>query len=130
MNHKFLVLYLFYVTYFCVQLLGPFVYHIFFGLESHRTLTELFDNSPNEFVVFILAIAVSIIYGFLFLYQIVILFLNKTTMEVTLDPGRNPFRHRSNIRNIEMVFGTRKCVWLSPFHNPFPDMKLISLTPS
>ena len=27
-----------------------------------------------------------------------------------------------------MVFGSRKCVWLSPFHNPFPNMKLIPYT--
>ena len=68
--------------------------------------------------------------GFMLVYQIVILLLNKTTMEVSMDAKRNPFRHKGIIKNIEMVFGTRKCHWFSPFHAPFPDMKLVGYSAS
>lgn len=91
---------------------------------------ELLANYPNEFVVYVLALALMLGIGFMFVYQIVILMLNKTTMEVSMDAKRSPFKHRRIIRNIEMVFGTRKCYWFSPFHAPFPDMKLIGFTPS
>ena len=55
--------------------------------------------------------------------------MNKTTMEVSMDAKRAPFKKKNIVSNIEMVFGTRKCLWLSPFHEPFPEMKLIGYTP-
>ena len=59
-----------------------------------------------------------------------ILFQNKTTMEVSMDEKRSPFKHKGIVRNFEMVFGQRKCLWFSPFHKPFPDMKFVAYTPS
>ena len=55
--------------------------------------------------------------------------MNKTTMEVSMDAKRSPFRKKTAVQNIETVFGTRKMTWLSPFHDPFPDLKLIGYTP-
>ena len=68
--------------------------------------------------------------GFMLIYQVVILLLNKTTYEVAMDARRNPFRHPGFVRNFEMVFGFRKCTWLSPFHDPFPGLKLIGYVPT
>jgi len=68
--------------------------------------------------------------GFMLIYQIVILMMNKTTFEVSLDPKRSPFKHKGYTQNIKMVFGDRPCLWLSPFHVPFPDMKLVAFTSS
>ena len=48
-------------------------------------------NFPNEVIVYGLSIALLLGFGFMLLYQIVILMLNKTTMEVSMDPRRNPF---------------------------------------
>ena len=80
---------------------------------------------PNEFVVYCLASALILGISFMLVYQFVILLLNKTTMEVTMDAKRNPFRHDGIIKNIEMVFGEKKCTWFSPFHSAFPHMKLV-----
>ena len=46
-----------------------------------------------------------------------------------MDAKRSPFRKKGVIKNIEIVFGTRKLTWLSPFHDPYPDIKLIGYTP-
>ena len=130
LNHKFFILYLFYGAYFSLQIMGPFIKLLFIGSDDpeeelgNRSFVELLEKHPNEFIAFALAISLILSLGFMFVYQFTILLLNKTTMEVTIDPTRAPFRHSSVTRNIEMVFGSRKCVWFSPFHNPFPDMKL------
>ena len=137
LNHKFFILYLFYVVYFCAQVAGPFIKLLFFPADddagkasgSLNFLTLLADY-PHEFVSYCAAQALILGVGFMLVYQIVILLLNKTTFEVTMDPKRNPFRHRGVVRNIEMVFGSRKCVWMSPFHEPFPNMKLVGYTAS
>ena len=84
---------------------------------------------PNEFIVYALCNALLLGLGFMFLYQVVILLMNKTTMEVAMDASKAPFKKKGIVKNIEMVFGTRKCLWLSPFHDPFPEMKLIGYTP-
>jgi len=135
LNHKFFILYLWYAVYFCAQIAGPFLKFFVWGnsntdKEVPHNFLEMLLNFPNEVIVYGLAFALLLGFGFMLLYQIVILLLNKTTMEVSMDPRRNPFQHKSTIRNIEMVFGSRKCVWLSPFHDPFPDMKFIGFTPS
>ena len=135
LNHKFFILYLFYGAYFSLQILGPFIKLLFIGSDDpeeelgNRSFTELLETYPNEFIAFSLAISLIITLGLIFVYQFTILLMNKTTMEVTIDPSRSPFRHANVIRNIEMVFGSRKCVWLSPFHAPFPNMKLHTFTP-
>lgn len=85
---------------------------------------------PNEFISFVVATALMFGMTFMLVYQIVILLMNKTTFEVSLDARRNPFRHRGVTRNIKMVFGDRPCLWFSPFNDPFPDMKLVAFTPN
>lgn len=139
LNHKFFILYLFYVIYFSVQIAGPFAALFVFGVGEKEgddeegmpsNFLSILANYTNEVAVYGLAVCLMIGISFMLLYQIVILLLNKTTMELSIDPKRNPFRHKGVIRNIEMVFGSRKCFWMSPFHHPFPDMKLIGYTPS
>ena len=136
MNHKFFILYLFYIVYFCVQIMGPFVKLLFIGSEhleedpASGNLFEYLVEHPNELIVFFLCCMLILIVGLMFMYQIFLLLMNKTTLEVSMDAQRSPFRHRSIIRNIEMVFGSRKCTWFSPCHDPFPNMKLIAFTPS
>ena len=135
MNHKFFILYLFYAVYFSLQIIGPFIKLLFIGSDDpeeeygNRNFVELLETYPNEFIAFAMAISIIIGVGFMLVYQIMILMMNKTTMESTIDPSRAPFKHNQVVRNIEMVFGSRKCVWLSPFHEPFPDMKLHTYTP-
>ena len=130
LNHKFFILYVFYGAYFSLQIMGPFIKLLFIGSDDpeealgNRSFVELLETYPNEFIAFTLAIAMVLSLGFTFIYQFTILLMNKTTMEVTIDASRAPFRHSKALRNIEMVFGSRKCLWLSPFHNPFPSMKL------
>lgn len=133
LNHKFFILYLFYLVYWCSQIAGPFFKIIFFPGEDPKIkggLLTVLAETPNEFIVYALASCLMMGIGFMLVYQIVILLMNKTTMEVSMDTKRHPFKHKSITRNIEMVFGTRKCQWFSPFHSPFPDMKLVGFTPS
>ena len=68
-------------------------------------IITLLANYPNEFIVYAISNALLLGLGFMLVYQIVILFLNKTTMEVAMDPRRNPFRQKGIVRNVEMVFG-------------------------
>ena len=68
-------------------------------------IITLLANYPNEFIVYAISNALLLGLGFMLVYQIVILFLNKTTMEVSMDPRRNPFRQKGIVRNVEMVFG-------------------------
>ena len=96
---------------------------------GNRSFVELLETYPNEFVAFALAIMIVIGVGFLFIFQFSILMMNKTSMEATIDPLRAPFKQNQVRRNIEMVFGSRICLWLSPFHAPFPNMKLHTYTP-
>jgi len=133
LNHKFFLLYLWYAVYFCAQIAGPFLKFFVWGTtndseEIPHNFFEMVANYPNEVIVYGISLALLFGIGFMLLYQIVILLLNKTTMEVSMDPKRNPFRHKGVVRNIEMVFGSRKCVWMSPFHDPFPDMKMVGHT--
>ena len=154
-NHKYFILFLFYLVYFSAQVAGPFVTLLFFEGHIHDNeegvatidadnveqdangdnhsdegpsgslgMLELLANHPHEFIVFALCNALMLGIGFMLIYQVVILLLNKTTMEVVMDARRNPFRQKSIVKNIESVFGHRKCHWLSPFHEPFPGMKL------
>ena len=44
------------------------------------------ETYPNEFIAFILAIMIILTFGFTFVYQFVLLAMNKTTMELTIDP--------------------------------------------
>ena len=106
LNHKFFILYLFYVVYFCAQIAGPFLKLMFFPDEKvDLTMLMILADFPNEFVSFFLALALTLGAGFMLIYQIVILFLNKTTFEVSMDARRNPFKQPGVIRNVEMVFG-------------------------
>uniref|UniRef100_A0A7S3I4R8 Palmitoyltransferase n=1 Tax=Favella ehrenbergii TaxID=182087 RepID=A0A7S3I4R8_9SPIT len=138
LNHKFFILYLFYVVNFCSQVTGPFLMLFCYG---ERDSDDGSDNEsfgmftllvfyPNEFISLALATALMLGIGFMLVYQIVILLMNKTTMEVSLDPKSSPFRHKGIVHNIRMIFGDRVCYWFSPFHDPFPDMKLVAFTPS
>ena len=68
-------------------------------------IITLLANYPNEFIVYAISNALLLGLGFMLVYQIVILFLNKTTMEVSMDPRKNPFRQKGIVRNVEMVFG-------------------------
>ena len=68
-------------------------------------IITLLANYPNEFIVYAISNALLLGLGFMLVYQIVILLLNKTTMEVSMDPRRNPFRQKGIVRNVEMVFG-------------------------
>ena len=134
MNHKYFILFLFYVVIFCAQIVGPFIKLLFIGSndpekESKFGFIQLLANYTNEFIVYMIANALIIGLGFMLVYQIIILLLNKTTLEVSMDPRKNPFRQKGIVRNIEMVFGERKLHWLSPFHEPFPDMKLTGYQP-
>ena len=114
--------------------MGPFIKLLFIGSDDpeeelgNRSFVELLETYPNEFIAFALAISLILSLGLLFVYQFTILLMNKTTMEVAIDASRAPFRHSNAFRNIEMIFGSRKCVWLSPFHAPFPNMKLHTYT--
>lgn len=133
LNHKFFILYLFNFVSFCAAVIAPYFQLLVKGLpgdEEWQGILSLLANYPNEFITFTLAVTLGFGLGFMLVYQIVILLLNKTTMEVAMDAKRNPFRHRGVIRNIEMVFGSRKRTWMSPFHDPFPDMKLHGFTAS
>jgi len=141
LNHKFFLLYLFYVINYCSQVATPFIMLFIYGRPSEEsngetqenedfTMLELLAFYPNEFISFAVACALTLGLGFMFVYQLVILLMNKTTLEVTMDPKNSPFRHKGVTRNIKMVFGDRVCKWLSPFHAPFPDMKLVAFTPS
>ena len=147
-NHKFFILYLAFICQFFLQIMGPFIKLLFIGgvvdreaeadgdgskqveLESGNLgVLELLANYPNEFIVYALCNALVLGIGLMLLYQIVILCLNKTTMELSMGARASPFRKKGAIKNIEMVFGTRKLHWLSPLHDPFPDMKLVGYTP-
>ncbi len=88
-------------------------------------MLKILARNPNEFIAYCLSCALILGVGFMFIYQIVILLMNKTTMEVSLDPKHAPFRHESMAKNIKMVFGDRKRFWFSPFHEPFPHMKFV-----
>lgn len=148
LNHKFFILYLFYICHFFLQIMGPFIKLLFIGgvidqeravegdeasqveLESGSLgLMELLASYPNEFIVYALCNALLLGISFMLIYQIVILCMNKTTMEVAMEANKSPFRKKSAVENIEVVFGTRKLLWLSPFHDPHPDIKLIGYTP-
>ena len=48
---------------------------------------------------------------------------NKTTFVLNLSTTKTPFKQSSAVKNIQMVFGTTKKYWLSPFHDPFPEIK-------
>ena len=147
LNHKFFLLFLLYINVFFVQIMGPFIKLLFLGVDEDSQAEqtgeeeqvhlesgnlgalELLANYPNEFVVYALCNALLLGIGFMLLYQIVILCMNKTTMEVSMDAKRSPFRKKGPLKNIEIVFGSRKLTWLSPFHDPFPEIKLIGYTP-
>ena len=88
-------------------------------------MLKILARNPNEFIAYCLSCALILGVGFMFIYQIVILLMNKTTMEVSLDPKHAPFRQNSMVKNIKMVFGDRKRFWFSPFHEPFPHMKFV-----
>ena len=107
-NHKFFILFLFYTVFFCVQISGPFINMLFIKSKEDDDaigIITLLANYPNEFIVYAISNALLLGLGFMLVYQIVILFLNKTTMEVAMDPRRNPFRQKGIVRNVEMVFG-------------------------
>ena len=97
--------------------------------EEDMSMLKMMAYFPNEFISFALSTALMFGMTFMLVYQIVILLMNKTTFEVSLDAKRSPFRHRGITPNIKMVFGDRPCLWFSPFHHPFPDMKLVAFTP-
>lgn len=104
LNHKFFILYLFYIIYFCAQVAGPFVKLMVLGSDTPDgkplTMLLLLARNPNEFIAYALSCALILGVGFMFIYQIVILVMNKTTMEVSLDPRHSPFKHDSISKNI------------------------------
>ena len=48
---------------------------------------------------------------------------NKTTFELNLSATKTPFKQATVVKNMQMVLGHAKVQWLSPFHDPFPDIK-------
>ena len=111
LNQKFFILYLFYTLYFCFQVSVPFFKLLIIGVDDPKedgvphNILELICNYPNEFIAFVFAISLLVSFSFMFLYQIAILYSNKTTMEVSMDEKRSPFKHNGIVRNFEMVFG-------------------------
>ena len=92
LNHKFFILYLWYIVYFCVQIMGPFIKLLFIGSEhleedpAAGNLIEYLVEHPNELIVFLLCGLLILVVGLMFMYQIFLLLMNKTTLEVSMDP--------------------------------------------
>ena len=80
LNQKFFILYLFYTLYFCFQVAVPFFKLLIIGVDDPNedgvphNILELISNYPNEFIAFVFSISLLLSFGFMFLYQIMILY--------------------------------------------------------
>ena len=82
LNHKFFILYLIYVVYFCGQIAGPFIQLLYIkdDVSDNKDLTKkeaakgtlgilsLLSNYPNEFVVYCISNALILGLGFMLIY--------------------------------------------------------------
>ena len=122
LNHKFFILYLIYLTLGCL-LLSIFWIKVVFFTKGTGFLT-LLSESKSEAGCYLLAFTLTIAMSIMTAFQITLMMNNKTTFELNLSPTKTPFKHDHPVKNIQMVFGMSKKHWFSPFHHPFPNMKL------
>ena len=80
---------------------------------------ELLFESVNETIVFLISVILAIALTVLLAIQLRLVWVNQTTMELSLDPWKTPYRNASIGKNLKVVFGRRKLFWPSPFHAPF-----------
>ena len=121
LNHKFFILYLIYLTLANLLIALLFFKAIFFG--EQRGLLNLMERSMSEALVFLLACSLLVGMGIFTAFQITMLLKNKTSFELNLSVTSTPFKHDDPMKNVQMVFGTQRSQWLSPFHDPFPNLK-------
>ena len=97
MNHKFFILFLIYMNFFNMQIIALSVKLIWFSdLKDNTASTEIFkmlSQTPNEFCSFVLSCTLLFGLSLFLFYQLVILFQNKTTMEMSMDARKTPFKH-------------------------------------
>ena len=114
-NQKFFILYCLYYTMACMSIAG---------LLSFVMVTQDVDfmaESMYKVAALILSIAISMGIGLLLIIQLRLLFMNQTSYEIRVDNKRKPFKKNSCAQNIEIVFGPRRWLWLSPLHHPHTD---------
>ena len=121
LNHKFFILYLIYLSFGCLSISLLFSKAIF--LDDNFGLINLMARSMHEAVVWLTACALLLAVLVMTIFQIIMMFKNKTTFELNLSATKTPFKHDHPVKNIQMVFGMEKRYWLSPFHSAFPNIK-------
>jgi hypothetical protein len=84
-------------------------------------LVEMMDENIYMVICMILADVFSLGIGLLLVIQLRLLYLNITSYEMGIDSKKRPFKRKTCMRNIQVVFGPKRWYWLSPLHHPHTD---------